>query len=408
MAQLVQIFREKLSVFKILISKDDDGKTITESTNNFMTNRFGRLNQLLYARCPVPSPLALAMQLGWIEEAMYQLANIEVRSLFESTNPTDIPRHFDINQLNAFRQGGSAPVIWAKSKQQDTRVIGLTWTDEYQSLIALPQSGIQQVKDLHGRRIGLPKHNVPLDHSRVAALRGFSVMLETEGLSLKDVEIIDLPDHEIPTQVRDGQIVSTGTGRRGRYSYSSEIHAISHELVDAVYVKDVRGAQATHLLGAQVIANINQHPDPYVRLNNCTPRPLTINSWLLEHYPHLVDCLLLQTHMAGDWAQSHPVETLALLSREVGWSENWIQYAYGNEVHQSLQLDLSAENIKRLSLYKDFLLQHQFINHDFSVEQWIDHDPMERLLRKHKPLNRRKPLVLGSKIAGAKSKGLIH
>jgi ABC-type nitrate/sulfonate/bicarbonate transport system substrate-binding protein len=373
-----------------------------------MTNKFGRLNQLLYARCPSPSPLAVAMQLGWIEEAMYHLANVEVRSLFESNNPTDIPRHFEINQPNAFRQGGSAPVIWNRSKYPDTRVIGLTWTDEYQSLIALPQSGIQQVKDLRGRRIGLPQHNVPLDHARVAALRGFSVMLETEGLSLKDLEIIDLPDHEIPTQVRDGQVLSTGTPRRGRYSYSSEIHAISHELVDAVYVKDVRGAQATHLLGAQVIANINQHPDPYVRLNNCTPRPLTINVWLLENYPHLVDCLMQQTYIAGNWAQQHPAETMTLLSREVGWAENWIHYAYGSQVHQNLQLDLSEENIKCLSLYKDFLLQHQFITQDFSVTHWIDHTPLERLLRTQKSLAHHRSVTTSRNNNRARAKSLIH
>lgn len=374
--------------------------------NNRMTNKFGRLNQLLYARSPSPSPLALAMQLGWIEEAMYQLANIDVRSLFESNNPTDVQRHFEINQLNAFRQGGSAPVIWAKSKLQDTRVIGLTWTDEYQALIALPQSGIRTLKDLRGRRIGLPQHDVPLDHSRVAALRGFSVMLETEGLSLKDVEIIDLPDHEIPTQVRDGQVVSTGTGRRGRYSYSSEIHAISHGEVDAVYVKDVRGAQATHLLGAQVIANINQHPDPYVRLNNCTPRPLTINSWLLENYPHLVDCLLLQTYLAAEWAQHHPEETLTLLSREVGWAENWIHYAYGRDIHKHLHIDLQPENIRRLEAFKTFMLQHGFITQDFSLPQWIDYEPMERLHRKYKSTPRRRSVAVSA--AMRKPHGIIH
>jgi len=384
-----------------------NGIPTTMDTDNFMPNRSGRLNQLLYARCPVPSPLALAMQLGWIEEAMYQLAGIEVRSLFESNNPADMPRHFEINQVNAFRQGGSAPVIWAKSKHQDTRVIGLTWTDEYQTLIALPQSGIHQVKDLRGRRIGLPQHNIQLDHSRAAALRGFCVMLESEGLSLKDVDIIDLPDHEIPTQVRDGQVVSTGTGRRGRYSYSSEIHAISHGLVDAVYVKDVRGAQATHLLGAQVIADINHHPDPYIRLNNCTPRPLTVNTWLLDHYPHLVDCLLQQTYTAGEWALRHPDETLSLLSREVGWSESWVSYAYGKEVHRSLQLDLGQENIKRLGLYKDFLLKYHFIEQDFSVSQWIDPEPMERLLKQLKHGNKRSRVLLNSKRPAGFSR-LIH
>lgn len=373
-----------------------------------MSNRLGRLHQLLYTRCPVPSPLALAMQLGWIEEAMYQLANIEVRASFESSNPTDVAAHCEVQQRNAFRQGGNSPAIWAKSKNQDTRVIGLTWTDEYQSLIALPQSGIKSVKDLRGRRVGLPQHNVPFDHFRVSALRGFSVMLETEGMSLKDIEIINLPDHEIPTQVCDGKIVSTGTGRRGRYSYSSEIDAISKNQVDVVYVKDVLGAQATHLLGAQVVVNINNHPDPYVRLNNCTPRPLTVDSWLLENYPHLVDCLLQQAYLAGEWAQQHPRETLALLSREVGWSESWIQYAYGAKIHQNLRLDLSAENINRLSIFKDFLLQHQLIEQDFSVKDWVDHEPLDRLLKKQRAIAKRKPAVAATRNTTAKAGGLIH
>ncbi len=341
----------------------------------------GRLHEVFYARAPFPTPVAIAVQLGWIQDAMRHLSGIEVRSLNETTNPADLPHHFEIDHLNAFRQGGSIPVIWARANQQDTRVIGLTWTDEYQALVALPQSRIHNVKDLRGRRIGVPKHSIVIDHARASALRGFSVLLESEGMSLADVEIVDLEDHEIPTMVLDGQVISMGTGRRGRHSYSSEVHAMTSGLVDAVYVKDVRGAQATHLMGAQVFADINGHPDPYIRINNGTPRPLTVNAWLLDNYPHLVDCLVEQVHNAGEWARSRPEETLTVLSREIGWSEHWVNYTYGDNVHRNLGLDLNPANVERFTRMKDFLLQHNFIPHDFDIDAWIDPAPLERFLR---------------------------
>ncbi len=341
----------------------------------------GRLHEVFYARAPFPTPVAIAIQLGWIQDAMRHLAGVEVRSLHETTNPADLPHHFEIDHLNAFRQGGSIPLIWARANRQETRVIGLTWTDEYQALVARPQSGIRSVRELRGRRIGLPKHDIVIDHARASALRGFSVLLENEGLSLRDVEVVDLEDHEIPAMVRDGQVISMGTGRRGRHSYGSEVHAMTSGLVDAVYVKDVRGAQATHLMGAQVIADINGHPDPYIRINNGTPRPLTVNAWLLDNYPHLVDCLVEQVCNAGEWARSRPDETLTVLSREIGWSRHWVSYTYGDNVHRNLGLDLSPANVGRFTQMKDFLLQHGFIPHDFDIEAWIDPAPLERFLR---------------------------
>lgn len=349
-----------------------------------ISNKPGRLHEVVYARAPFPTPVAIAIQLGWIQDAMRHLAGVDVRSLYESTNPADLPHHFEIDHLNAFRQGGSIPLIWARANQQDTRVIGLTWTDEYQALVALPQSGIHTVKDLRGRRIGLPRHNIVIDHARASALRGFSVLLESEGMSLADVEIVDLEDYEIPSMVLDGQVISMGTGRRGRHSYGSEVHAMKHGLVDAVYVKDVRGAQATLLMGAQVIADINRHPDPYIRINNGTPRPLTVNAWLLDNYPHLVDCLIEQVYSAGEWARSRPQEALTVLSREIGWSAHWVNYTYGDNVHRNLGLDLSRTNVERFTAMKEFLLQHGFIPHDFDIDAWIDPEPLERFQRGRK------------------------
>ncbi|NEQ29330.1 MAG: hypothetical protein F6K28_62490, partial [Microcoleus sp. SIO2G3] len=37
-----------------------------------------------------------------------------------------------------------------------TRVIALTWVDEYQAILTRPDSGITEPKDLHNRRLALP------------------------------------------------------------------------------------------------------------------------------------------------------------------------------------------------------------------------------------------------------------
>lgn len=362
------------------------------------TSHCHQLHQLYYSRCPVPSPLSLAVQLGWIDDAIQQLADINIRMVFEGVNPTDLPIKTSARLPNVFRQGGCAPAIWSQSLHQNTRVIGLTFTDEYQALIAMPNAGIHTIKDLRGRRLGLPRHQIDMDHARAAALRCLHLLLEAEGLSLKDVEIIDLPDHAIPTLVQDGEVVSTGTGRRGRYSYSSEIDALSRQQVDVIYVKDMRGAQAAHLLGAHTITSIDRHPDPAVRRAGTIPRPLTVSAWLVENHSDLVDCLMEQVYTAGEWAIDHPSETLALLSREMGWAENWIRYAYGDQIHRHLRLDLTDTGVAQLTDYKNFLLEHQFIQQDVAMDQWLDAGPLNRLQKKLEHNNRYKKALLSRAI----------
>ncbi|MDB6086868.1 MAG: putative dibenzothiophene desulfurization enzyme [Gammaproteobacteria bacterium] len=310
------------------------------------------LHELWHARCPVPTPLSLAVQLGWIENAL----------------------------PNSFRHGGSVPAIWARANGQQTRVIGLSWTDEYQAVISMPRAGITTAGQLRGRPIGIPRHDVTIDHSRAAALRAFSAILATEGLSLDDVELVDLPDHQIPSVTRDGAVIATGNGRRGRYRYTSEVHALARGDVDAVYVKDISGAQATHLLGAMIIGNIGFHPDRYVRINNGTPRPLTVSQYLLDHHPDLVRGLLTQVVLAGEWACSNRDATIAMVARETGWAESWVRYGYGDDVHENLRLDLSPSWVTALDTFKDFLAARGFLAGNFDIDDWVDPAPLRDVL----------------------------
>jgi ABC-type nitrate/sulfonate/bicarbonate transport system substrate-binding protein len=338
------------------------------------------LREIWHARCPVPTPLSVAVQLGWVERALRTETGIEVKSAPESGDPTQTQQYHESALPNSFRHGGSVPAIFARAAGRDTRVIGLSWTDEYQAVIALPQTGLTRIQQLRGRRIGIPLHDTPIDHSRAAALRAFSAILATAGLSLQDVEWVDLPDEQVPAVTRNGEVIATGNGRRGRSQYTSEVRALARGDVDAVYVKDANGAQATHLLGAVIVANIGSHPDPWVRINNCSPRPLTVSQMLLDHYPEVVRSLLGQVVAAGEWAATHQARTLTMVARETGWAENWVRYAYGGNVHRNLKLDLTPAWIHGLDTFKNFLGAHGFLQADFAVDDWIDTAPLQDVM----------------------------
>ena len=116
------------------------------------------LSQLWYTRCPVPTPLCLAVQLGWFQDE-FGPEGITLNSLQESRDEKVKESHFDHNLANSFRQGGNIPAIWAKAKGRDTRVIGLNWTDESPLIMTLHESGLTGVKHLKGSKLALPVHS---------------------------------------------------------------------------------------------------------------------------------------------------------------------------------------------------------------------------------------------------------
>lgn len=137
-----------------------------------------------YTRCPVPTPLGIAVQLGFFHDE-FSPDGLELRSLQETRNPAEQASHFDHSLPYSFRQGGNIPPIWARSKGRDTRVIGLSWTDEFQGVIALPKKGLKSARDLRGLRVGLPKRDIAIDFTRAAALKGVLTALELEGMGTR-------------------------------------------------------------------------------------------------------------------------------------------------------------------------------------------------------------------------------
>ena len=328
-----------------------------------------------YARSPVPTPLGIAVHLGWLS-GEHSSDGMAIKSLHE-LRPGE-RAHSEYTLRNSLRQGGSVPAIWARGCGADTRVIGLSWVDESQLLITRADAGIATVRDLRGRRIGLPSRPYEaIDIFRATALRGVFNALLSEGLALPEVELVDIAAAQVPVS---GGGVQPAPRERALApmlwnDYAAECVALLRGDVDAIYVKGAQGLEAAHLIGARTVIDIGFHPDPMIRNNNGTPRPLTVSGSVLAQHPDLVAGFLQLVAQAGDWARSHPAETLHYVSQETASPEEWVHRAYGDKLHRHLGIDLHPQSIQALAAFKDFLLEWGFIAQDFDVWRWVDATP---------------------------------
>src|SRR6478736_3391458 len=162
------------------------------------------ISEIWYTRCPVPTPVGLAAQLGYLEEN-FRKEGIELKSIIDSSNRDIRQSHFNHTLDWSFRHGGNVPPIRARSEGRKTRLVGITWTDEFQAIITLPGTGIKATRDLKGRRFGIARRPPGIvDFMAATALKGLVSALSLEGLTPSDVEIVDIPLSESVLDGREG------------------------------------------------------------------------------------------------------------------------------------------------------------------------------------------------------------
>ncbi|MEU9339342.1 ABC transporter substrate-binding protein [Streptomyces sp. NPDC048290] len=324
---------------------------------------------LWFTRCPVPTATGIAADRHWLAEE-FAPDGIAVRSLQDRAadlTPDLRSTHYTHALPGLFREGGNVPALWARSRGEETRLIGLTWIEERQTILVAPGSGIRGAAALRGRRLAVPRHPLPIDFWRAMALRGFEGALASAGYGLDDAELVDIP-------------AGNGTDGRSAPQWSAELAALVRGEVDAVYVKGALAVESARRAGAEAAVELDDLPDRAHRVNNGTPRPLTVHQRLLDDHPDLVTRFLTVLLRAADWAAAQPEDVARILGAETGAGTEGVSGAYRPGTHRALHPDLSADRLALLARQETALRAHGFLPAPVDVHAWADPEPL-RLAR---------------------------
>lgn len=319
-----------------------------------------------YAHSPAVAPLIIALRKGWLEGTLAR-EGISLQSV-NGHGDAGVRRSYSDHHLSfQLRQGGNVPAMWARSNGAATRLLGLTWTQEFQAVVTLPSTGIKTAKDLTGRRYAVPRF-APLGYQVLApfAIRGLINSRAAEGLDIAGIELVDVP---VGRDAAGGGLGAYGPKRLA--IYADEALALLRGDVDAFYVKGSEGIAAASFIGATIVSEFGFHPDIEIRTNAGTPRPLTVDQTFIDNRPDLLDYLVGDIALSGLWASQNRAEAIGILARENNIGEDYASLALGADLSTAVGLTLEPDELKTFDRYKQFLLDWKFIDTDFSLDDWV-------------------------------------
>jgi len=347
-----------------------DAKTVSSGT---------ALDRIWFTRCPVPTATGLAYKLGWLTDE-FAGDPLPVDTLQETTG--ELRRHhYDHRLPSLIREGGNLLAFGARSQGEPTKVVGLTWIEEWQTILVRPDSGITRPEHLKGKRLALPtwtEHQIPSHQrgssiARGMSLHGYKGALASAGLTFDDVEFVEVPSN------RSAPVTDLAGGRAGSGQLAG-LWALQRLLdgeVDALYVKGAAAVDAAKALGIVVGINLDHLPERRFRVNNGTPRPITVHQSLIDDHFDILARFLYQTLRAADWARDNVESVRTILQSETRGSADAVTEAYSNDALRSLHPNLDNDRLELFAQQKKFLWLHGFIDNDFPLDSWIDPRPLE-------------------------------
>jgi ABC-type nitrate/sulfonate/bicarbonate transport system substrate-binding protein len=328
-----------------------------------------KLSQVYYTICPVKVASHLAMHQGFFDQAF-------ARDHVEFTHISTLPAnqwavHYTHNHPHFFRDGGNIPPLWTRAEGADTVLIGLSFARRRQSILVAQDSAITSVRDLRGKTVSLPQRQDEIDFYRAMAHRGILVALQLHGIDPEEVKFVDVPATKaMSTQEGGGSVWSTKSD--STVAYGEEVAALLEGKVEAIYQSGGRVGMVLATGAVRSICDLDTSPDLFARVSNCDPAVITVSGTLARQYPERVVHYLEAALRGAAWAQQQQDEAIRILAKETFTTEESFRASFPPDFYQTLEPELSEQGLAALEIQKQFLLDHTYIERDFSLQEWAD------------------------------------
>jgi ABC-type nitrate/sulfonate/bicarbonate transport system substrate-binding protein len=350
------------------VKKEVDGKMTTTISLDW--------NEVYYTNCPLISASNVDQELGWTAE---EYGKIGVHyAYFRSRPETDWYPHYIHNQENLIRFGGLFPPIHVHADYRRTRMLGLTHVPfEGGCMMVRANDKIFRMSDLKGKKIGITKslNTLKNDWWRIQEHQGILMMLQMNGMSEKDVKLVDFPYpddwYDDPAMLKpmiNPSYWQLSRDHKHDLAFRPLETALLEGKVDAIYTQSKVFQHIQEATGNMVaIEDLSRYPDWRLQVANI-PAIITCTDVMANEHPELAVAFMKGMIRVGRWSNEHKRAAAAILNKQTYYLDE--EDTYEGIKHVDMVPNLSPQNLAMVEIGKDFMLKHGYIKNDFNVEKW--------------------------------------
>jgi ABC-type nitrate/sulfonate/bicarbonate transport system substrate-binding protein len=244
---------------------------------------------------------------------------------------------------------------------------------------------IYRMVDLKGKKIGLSKslNTIKNDWWRIQEEQGIELMLRMNGMTRKDVEIVEFPyaddwynNPEMLAPMENPSELWLKRDHKHDLAFRPLETALEKGTVDAIYSQsNVLSVLSEDTGKFKSIEDLSRYPDWTLQVAN-VPAAITCTEVMAEQHPELVVTFMKGMIKVGRWANEHKHAAAAILDKQTFYRD--VEDTYENIRRVDMVPNLSPKNLASVEIGKDFMLSHGYIKNDFDVKKWAAPEFLEQ------------------------------